>query len=244
MEFIKDLVKYGLSEKEAKVYLSLLMLGSSTVNGIAEKANLVRTTTYDLLKMLREKGFVSSFELNKTLHFEAAHPKKLSESLNDKQKEIEEIIPKLTKLNKEKIKRPSVKLYEGRDGIISVFEEIIRAKKPLLAYSNNSAMIKIVPFYGPRFIKKRVKEKIPIKIISEESPTTKEFLQDLDKKELRETRIFPKLMNVEFSQYIFGDSVAIFGSNQNEPIGMIISNKEFVNSQRIIFEELWKKAKF
>ena len=69
-------------------------------------------------------------------------------------------------------------------------------------------------------------------------------LNDLDKKELRETRIFPKLMNVEFSQYIFGDSVAIFGSNQNEPIGMIISNKEFANSQRIIFEELWKKAKF
>ena len=104
-------------------------------------------------------------------------------------------------------------------------------------------MVKIVPYYGPRFIKKRVKAKIPIRIISEESPETKEFLQDLDKKELRETRILPKLMNVKFSQYIFGDSVAIFSSNQHEPIGMIVSSKEFADSQRIIFEELWKQSK-
>lgn len=243
MEFTKELIKYGFSEKEAKVYLSLLLLGTATVNSIAEKADLVRTTTYDLLKILREKGFVSSFELNKTLHFEAAHPKKLSESLNDKRKEIEEIIPKLKELKKETIKRPKVQLYEGREGIISVFEEMLNAKKPLLGYSNNSAIIKIIPFYGPRFIKKRVKAKIPIKIISEQSSTTKEFLQDLDKKELRETRILPKLMHVKFSQYIFGDSVAIFGSNENEPIGMIITNKEFADSQRIIFDELWKMAK-
>lgn len=243
MEFIQDLIKYGFSEKEAKVYLSLLLLGTATVNEIAEKADLVRTTTYDLLKVLREKGFVSSFELNKTLHFEAAHPKKLSESLNDKKKEISEIIPQLSQLKKGTIKRPHVQLFEGREGIISVFEELLRAKKPLLAYSNNSAMIKIVPYYGPRFIKKRVKAKIPIRIISEVSPTTKEFLQDLDEKELRQTRILPKLMNVKFSQYIFGDSVAIFGSNQNEPVAMIITNKEFADSQRIIFEELWKKAK-
>ena len=49
----------NLSDKEINVYLSLLMLGQSSVNNIAKKANLNRISTYDLLKALLERGFVS-----------------------------------------------------------------------------------------------------------------------------------------------------------------------------------------
>ena len=56
MQYEEELRKYGLSEKEAKVYLALLKKGPSTVNEIAESADLVRTTTYDILKILREEG--------------------------------------------------------------------------------------------------------------------------------------------------------------------------------------------
>ena len=55
-EPLKDL---GLSDKEIIVYLAGLEIGLSSVSGYSEKANLPRTTTYDLLKSLKEKGLSS-----------------------------------------------------------------------------------------------------------------------------------------------------------------------------------------
>lgn len=72
-EALKEL---NLSDKEVKVYLSLLMLGQSTVNDIAKKANLNRVTTYDILKALLERGFVSYVIISGVKHFEAVQPSK------------------------------------------------------------------------------------------------------------------------------------------------------------------------
>ena len=82
MDFIEDLKKYGLSEKEARLYIALLKLGPSTVNNIAEEADIVRTTTYEILKKLREEGIVASMTLNNILNFEAADPEKLAQILD------------------------------------------------------------------------------------------------------------------------------------------------------------------
>ena len=105
MEYTEELMKYGLSEKEAKVYLALLKLGPSTVNDIAEKADLVRTTTYDVLKKLKEEGVVGSMNYNKIIYFEAAIPEKLIQILDERKKHITEIMSGLKQLRKEKHKR-------------------------------------------------------------------------------------------------------------------------------------------
>ena len=56
MENIKALEKFGLSEKEAKVYLACLELGEDTASDISLKSNLPRTLIYDILeKLIDEK---------------------------------------------------------------------------------------------------------------------------------------------------------------------------------------------
>jgi len=242
MDYLKELIEYGFSEKEAKVYLSLLMIGNSTVYEISEKADLVRTTTYDILKSLREGGFVSSYYKNKVLFFEACHPSFLAKDLAIKKGKIEKIIPNLSKLKEEMIKFPKVELYEGEEGMKKVFLEILKPKTELIAFSNNKAMVEKMPFFAPNFIKMRANSNIPLRIISEPSETTQKLLVDKDKKEKRKTRKWDKMNKFLLNMYVFGDSVAILGSSFKDPFGIVIHNKDFAGLQKSLFEEVWKKS--
>lgn len=243
MNLLEELKEYGFSEKEARVYLTVLELGSATANEIAEKTDLIRTTAYDILKLLREKGLVSTVNKNNVLTFEASDPSKLTEILEEKINRVNKIIPNLSKLKKEKYARQKVEFYEGKEGLKTAFEEILKAKKPLHAYSNNEMMLHALPFYSTNFIKRRVEDKIPLQILSEDSPTTRKLLVSKDKKEFRETRLLEELKNISINQYIFDDSVAILNSKEGEFSGIIIRNKEFSDCQKLIFEKLWKNAK-
>ena len=61
--------KYGLSDKEVKVYLALLELGPSPVRKVAGKAGVNRGTTYDILKSLRDQGLAGYYHKDKHQYF-------------------------------------------------------------------------------------------------------------------------------------------------------------------------------
>ena len=68
---IKVFEALGLSNIEAKVYLSLLELGNAVANKVAEKSGIHRRTVYDALETLIEKGLVSFvIEANKKYSIE------------------------------------------------------------------------------------------------------------------------------------------------------------------------------
>ena len=72
-----ELQKIGLTDGEAKVYLALTEIGSSTVGPIVKKANVAYSNVYDILNRLIEKGIVSFILRNKTKYFQAASPRNL-----------------------------------------------------------------------------------------------------------------------------------------------------------------------
>ena len=73
------LQEFGLTEKEASVYLMLIKSGSSTANEIASKTKVHRVNLYDILGRLQKKGLVSYVILGKRKHYEASEPKKILE---------------------------------------------------------------------------------------------------------------------------------------------------------------------
>ena len=82
------LSEFGLSEKEQKVYLSILELGSATANQIAQKSDLNRSTTYDVLKALIERGICSTVIKKKSTFFETVSPRHLIAMLEEKKQKI------------------------------------------------------------------------------------------------------------------------------------------------------------
>ena len=120
MELALPLKEYGLSEKEIAIYLALLPLGTVTLQEIAKRADFPRTTVYNTLKYLSQKGLVSKIMKEHTTYFTAIEPKKLSDKLEEKKRLIDSIIPQLEGLRKSISDVSSVEIFEGFKGIYTI----------------------------------------------------------------------------------------------------------------------------
>jgi sugar-specific transcriptional regulator TrmB len=95
MEIKELLGQFGLQNKEDEVYLACLQLGTAPAQEIAKKAGIKRTTAYDVLKNLINKGLISQTQKGSKKLFIAEPPEKLGELLEEKQSKLMEALPLL-----------------------------------------------------------------------------------------------------------------------------------------------------
>lgn len=126
----KFLEEIGLSDKEAKVYLALLEVDDDSVLGLAERTQVNRTTVYPVLETLEKKGLVSEVQVDKKTHYRAEPPERLQSyverrrvSLDEQQKRLADVVPQLKSLAREGGKKPVIKYYDGKEGVLSAMEE-------------------------------------------------------------------------------------------------------------------------
>ena len=231
MEVDETLKELGLNEKEIKVYLATIQLSSSSVSRIASKSQIQRTTTYHVLKSLKEKGLVSFVTKDNRTFFEATNPQILINSLREKEKRLRSIIPHLNEIKGNSINKPKLTLYEGKKGLISILEDILNDKKDFFCYASKDALLNILNYYFPNFVERRVKAKINARLILDGHPIAKKLV---------DYRIVDKKFKT--STFIYGDKVAILSLTEREPIGVIIENPEIAQTQRIVFDIMWDKA--
>jgi len=236
------LKEYGLSDNEIKVYLASLSLGTSRVNGIAKKAGLLRTTTYEVLKYLIERGLASYTIKSRIKCFEAANPNKLVRILEEKKERVKSILPELESLKQSVTEKPTIELYEGKEGLKTILDDIIKTKPKEMLQLGSAKIFETLNFYFPQWIKRRIKARIHAKILQEKTPAIEELRKN-DKKELREIKFLPKGFKINTHTQIYGNKMAILTLNKEELVGIIIENKDIVETQKSLFWELWKIAK-
>jgi len=126
MELPKTLETFGLSPKEAVIYLSLLELGSSAVQKIARKSGLPRATVYDILDDLSVKGIVSTFEQRGIKHYTAESPEKLMQLAQERAQLMEAALPQLRAIYRSPLDRPGVRFFQGQEGMKVILEEVLQ----------------------------------------------------------------------------------------------------------------------
>lgn len=127
-----NLLKIGLTEGEAKVYLALSETGSSTVGPIVNKSGVAYSNIYDILNRLIEKGIVSFIIKNKTKYFQAASPSNLIQYLDKKEEQIvqekealRKILPDLERLQEIKTKQEA-EVFIGKKGLRTAYEKLTK----------------------------------------------------------------------------------------------------------------------
>lgn len=232
------LEEYGLSKNERKVYLTCLRIGTSSVYKIAEKTALPKSTCYDTLHALQEKGFVGSMIEGKKKHFQAANPEKLIQVIEEKRERLKEVIPRLKELEKTEHEIPRVHVFSGKEGIKTIFDKVLETKKDFLIIGNFEKFKGVLPFYSEAFVKKRVKNGIKCKLI-EEMSRKNIILKKKDKNELRTTKFLKCLKKESAEILIFEGKIALVTLTENEPTAILIENKEIFNLFQVLFKELW-----
>jgi sugar-specific transcriptional regulator TrmB len=245
---INYLQKLGLQEKEASVYLAALEIGiASPVSTIAKKAGVNRTTAYDVMDTLVHKGIVISNFKRGIRYYEALPPAKLIAYLKEQSdrfarlaEEANTMLPELQTHYRALAGRPKVYFYEGEEGLIRVYEETLSSSEEILAYASDQANQEAIPWYFPKYYKRRAAKKIPIRALFPDSPEDRER-HSLDKEEMRRSRLVPKSILSFTPEVNFFDN-KIMIADWKEKLGIIIESAEIVKVFKQTFELAWEAA--
>lgn len=237
-----ELKEFGLSENEIEVYIALLKIGLSTANRIAEISGLKRTTTYDNLNLLLNKGIVSLVEKEGVRYYESANPEKIIHLIEEKKEKIEGILPELKRIKDSVSEKTGVTYFEGKKGVLTVLNDILDEKKELWFFGSRKRALVALKHYPENFIQKRAEKNILLKAVLAEEDKDDPVYSDKKIFRLSSLKFLKDLNNVATNVFIYSDRVAFMTSTEN-PVGVIIRDKQVVEQQKTIFNILWQKAK-
>jgi sugar-specific transcriptional regulator TrmB len=123
---INTLIKLGLTLHEANVYTAALQLGQTTALAISRKTGIKRTTVYDTLDSLTERGLIELQLKGLKRYFAPTNPDQFDKIISEQKKEYEQVLPDMLALYKMKGSKSQVRMYEGFEGVKTVLEMTLR----------------------------------------------------------------------------------------------------------------------
>jgi sugar-specific transcriptional regulator TrmB len=231
----KVLEKMGFSPNEIKVYLVLNDHGSSKAGSVAKLAGMDRSSCYNAIKSLQEKGLVSYVLIGKVKWFQATGPRRLLEWVKEQESDVQEILPELEKRHKAVKVKGQVRLFRGIKGVRAVFQDIIRTGLDNCVFGNESQLEEKMPDYQPQFVRQLKEKSIFVRELVREgrgTPTSNP----------KATRYVPKAIVSPVVTNIYGDKIALIIWT-DIPEAIIIENSAAAKAYRNYFEFMWENAK-
>ncbi len=233
----------GLQGNEAKIYLTLLSLGTNPVSTIAKKAGLNRCTCYAVIERLIQKGFAGQIIKNNLAFFSAVDPVNILNHLKNRHLELEKKInilgkslTHLQRVKNDRPERPKVVFFDNAAGLRNIMEDSLNSCGELRAYASLNELQNMLPDYFPEYYARRTRKKIPVRAIYPASEVS--YLHKLrDQQELRQSRLVPKEFDFHLDILIYDNKVAI--TSLKAKFGILIENREMYEAQKRIFDLIW-----
>jgi len=235
----KLLKEIGLTDIEIKVYLILLKEGSSLAGDITRNTGIHRRSVYDAIERLVEKGLVSYIKTNNRKYFEAVDPERLLEILKEKEDNLKTILPELKTLKNISKEKKETLFFRGKQALRTVFDDQISIGKEISIFGDAVNVNEILKYYFPRFDKERIRKKIYVKIIFDNSAKLNKQLKKIP---LSKIKFINKGNSGSASTYIYGDNITIVTWSEN-PTAILIREKAVAEGFRSYFDFIWNNYK-
>lgn len=233
------LVKCGLDEKEARVYLALLELGMDKVQAVAKKAEIKRPTAYVILEQLYAKNFVVKTYKDKKIYYAAEKPDMLLRSLKAKEDLFTSILPDLLARMAGDKARPTIKIYEGSEGVKKVYDCIYESAAVCFLGSIKNQASELAGL-TEKFVKIIKSKNIFVRDLLSDNPKDIDFAL-LAKSQNYEGRVVPAELNLQIDCAIYENKVAILSIKENF-FAVVIENREVADTFKSLFELAWRAS--
>lgn len=242
-DLIKGLGAFGLDDKEVKVYLAGLELGSSTVLELSRRTELPRTTLYPILERLVRQGVFRLGKEKKTTVYIVEPPDELERTMGERQKLFTKTLPLLHVLKDTVDEGPGVTIYEGTDGFKRLWKQIFQSG--VKEYRLITTGVGLLDYVKEHYIiKQLIAQRLKRGIKSRQLiPMTRDArkIVEKDKEELRESRFLPSGVVLPASALIFDGQVA-FITTRKENTMIILASGDIATTYQTLFDLIWDKA--
>lgn len=242
-EIEESLRDVGLADEEIKVYLAMLKIGASLASKISEETKINRSHVYQLLERMIAKGFVSYAIRENRKYFSAVNPEKIIELIRDKEEKMKNMLPTLLSFTTLEKDKPIVEIFEGKEGIKTILNNILKTKEEWLAFGSSGKGVEILSFYAEHWEKEREKLKIPLKGILDRSESGLKRGSELSKKKYTEIRYSNEENLNPVSTWVYGDKLAFIIWSKEHLFAIRVRNEDISNSFKKHFKILWKNSR-
>jgi len=244
-----QLQQLGLTENEAKVYLSLLKLGQTTAGPIVDDSKVTRSKIYDLLERLKTKGLVSYVIKGATRHYSAADPSAVLQYIENKKEQLEKektmmekLLPQLLLQQNLAKEKKFAEVFVGIRGMENAFLELARSFNAKDIYyalgaspGENQQQMQL---FFTRLHKKRVEKKVKSFILFNEQ--SRGLFHEQEKSKFVKAKYLSQSTPTAINVY---KDITIIAVLTSEPTTILIKNQETAQTFREFFETMWKEGK-
>jgi len=250
---LASLLEFGLTQNQARVYLFLSKNTSRSAPEISHILKIPRTETYHLLNGLQSKG-ITIAAFGKPTKFQAVpFDKSINILVNNERSRIDELekkslymisqwnmIPE-TETDEALTKENRFQIVQGKVSIVGKLNHIINsAKKDVLLLGSEKAFMK---FYHTDFMYSLKDANINRKILMSSSNKSPFLVDNLPAKCIKR---FEDTLG-ENLWFLIKDCEEIFffikNSENEEMLAVWTDSRTMINSMKLLFNMIWKKAK-
>ena len=232
--------EYGLSDKEAAIYLAVLTDSGITIKALAEKTRINRTTLYPIAEGLLRRGVLAQFKGRRGVQFVAAEPSALLQKIEYLKKSFTEALPEFAALERRSPRTPRVRYYQGREGYLSVLADTLAAGVSEIRYLGSAQKLNDVvseKYIEQVYIPTRVAKGISFRQLVLDDAFSRKLVSK-DAHELRMTKFLPSTSRFSANIIIYGDKVA-YCTSEKELTCVLIESAEIAEIEHNSFQLLW-----
>ena len=240
----------GLPPNESRIYEVLLEKGPLAAAAIAKFSDISRSNVYAALENLKKKGLVEPGKKTTKKVFQATSPDNLESLiaaqetiLRQNKQSLYSALKDLKSLYHITTKKPSVRYYEGMEGLQKIYEDILREGEDILllrsVYDDQHPKIGKTVL---RQIKLQAKAGIHTKAITPYVKDTPSTILKHDKEHLVERRIIPKGKLILPAQIIIYKNKVAITDMKDSFISSLIENPNIAKTFRELFQYIWELA--
>lgn len=229
------LERLGFSPNEIKVYLTLNDHGSMKAGKISKIAKIDRSSCYNALKLLLEKGLASYVLIGEVKWFQSIGPRRFLDYLKEQEEDVQSIIPQLQERHKAKKIEGQVRLFKGIKGIKAIFLDIIREGKDNYVFGSEGQFSTKMPEFALQFMRMKKEKGFKTYMICRKDKRELDVSSKLHK-------YLPKITESPAVTNIYGDKIAIIIWT-DEPEGIIIENAAAALAYKSYFNFMWENGK-
>ena len=241
-QVVETMEKLGIDDKQAKVYLACLELGSATISELSEKSGIKRTSIYNFIEEMKQKGMITEIKEKKHSLFLAEDPNLLLSRAQDQVKNISDLLPELMGIFNRPGNKPKVKYYKGIPSLKRAYDDLLETNETkAYGFSDYAKMFKVFDHdFLWSFPPRRAAKKIFFYCVAKDDKTGRE-IQGKDGEHMRTTKLIKK---IEFDTEIniYGNKVMML-SFRRPYAGVIIEDVAIATTMKSIWKLVWQGTK-
>ena len=241
----KRLSELGLTETEARAYLTLLSSGRVKSGEIIRASGMQSSTVYGALSSLMSKGLVSFVQVGKVKHYSAEPPESFELFLDERKRRLESMMPHLKKMEaKSEREQKTARVFEGMKGLKTAYNDVYLTMKPgedYVFYQVEAGELerKRISVFFRNWHRRRAGKGIKVRglAVNSAKKPMKAVFEGLPHSKIR----FVDGM-LPTGMVVYKDKLLLLDLG-DPPAAFLIQSKSIAGSFRGFFDEKWKTAR-